>query len=151
VRPSKARIPRRSRAPSSLIEFRHAFRICLSEGMLSYIPPSMSGKYCDATPPGGSQLRGTATAGKHSATAEHGWCSRFLAARLGRPGSAPLVAGVVLDGDGRRAALLLSGVLTDLSFLALLSLSAVRRLNAPMIVVGDAGTDKVATSKDNRS
>jgi MFS family permease len=65
-------------------------------------------------------------------------------------GGAPLLFGIVLDGAGPRAALLLSGTLTGLSFLALLSLSPVRRPEAPKIVAGSAGSDKAATTKDSR-
>src|SRR4029078_11184619 len=53
-------------------------------------------------------------------------------------GGGPLLFGIVLDGGGPRAALLLSGTLTGLSFLALLSLSPVRRPEAPKIVAGSA-------------
>jgi MFS family permease len=66
-------------------------------------------------------------------------------------GGAPLLFGIVLDGAGPRAALLLSGMLAGASFVALLSLSAVSREEPVTIVAGGVGTDKAATSKDSQS
>ena len=66
-------------------------------------------------------------------------------------GGAPLLFGIVLDGAGPRAALLLSGALTGASFVALLSLSAVSRQDPVTIGAGGADTDKAATSKGSRS
>jgi MFS family permease len=66
-------------------------------------------------------------------------------------GGAPLLFGIVLDGAGPRAALLLSGALTGASFVALLSLRAVSPEAPVTIVAGGVGTDKAATSKGSRS
>ncbi len=49
----------------------------------------------------------------------------------GKQGGAPLLFGLVLDGSGPRMALLLTGSLTGLSFLALFTLSAAQPAYTP--------------------